>query len=508
MKKIKIYTLTLLLGFVLQFNSYAQFIFPAVLSDITAMNTGSVENTGNDLRGIGTYPTNDMMISTWDGDMPGFAWEDQLSGGTGWLKIAGTQLGTVWDPDIVLFQESGNMYTLIVYLLNDNVFYETWIYSQSNNNWNVAVPPTPINANGNCHNPNVDIDKKAGKTAVIYEQNSKILVHAGDIMGNFGPAFWLYSGAHTPDVSMNYVDPPGGNSYWWMNCTFIGDNGSIQELLWIDEPYSAVAAGGSASNSPVVLDHTSTLNGSYFGRPRIAGPSSVITPQEWEIVVHHLYNGRYYIKGYNHNNPSPYIINKSATFDLTSGLKNLEPAVSYTHNNIIVTWTYDDGYNYISNTVDVLSRQLLTNGTAPNVSPYREFSVVNQNIAGMQGVSSVCGRFSISNPGLKMVTFRDFHTGDINYKSLTATSIQFRMSQPQISADMYPNPATDAVNIMIEEEFTSGTIDIFNMQGQLVFSQELSEQQNKIDVSSFVSGIYSIRVATDNGSKIKLLQVL
>ena len=58
---------------------------------------------------------------------------------------------------------------------------------------------------------------------------------------------------------------------------------------------------------------------------------------------------------------------------------------------------------------------------------------------------------------------------------------------------IYPNPATDLVYINYEE---NATVEIINMQGQLVATKTLKEKNSSIDVSGLRNGVYSLRVKT------------
>lgn len=63
---------------------------------------------------------------------------------------------------------------------------------------------------------------------------------------------------------------------------------------------------------------------------------------------------------------------------------------------------------------------------------------------------------------------------------------------------IYPNPANDQVYIVSDADINS--ISITNIAGQVVYnSNQVSD--NHIDVSSLISGVYIIHVATDSGIK-------
>lgn len=69
-----------------------------------------------------------------------------------------------------------------------------------------------------------------------------------------------------------------------------------------------------------------------------------------------------------------------------------------------------------------------------------------------------------------------------------------RLAQEVSELRMYPNPCADEITIEISEENSS--IQLFNLMGQLVLEQKLSNAENKIDVSSLAPGIYQSKISS------------
>ncbi|MCF8299408.1 MAG: T9SS type A sorting domain-containing protein [Saprospiraceae bacterium] len=493
-------------------NSYSQFFVAAIYNDLVAANVNGVENTGNDVRVFSTNTDYNMYIMTWDGDAPGFAWDDALNGYTGTLDIEGVQQGTVTDPDIVLYND-GDMHALIVYLLDDDVYYETWDYDAGANTWNLTNNPSAI-CSDDCVCPNVDVDE-TGNTAVVWEKDNRIYAVAGDIQGNFQATLLIKEG-HTPDVALNTdpnltPDPP-------VNFVYVQDVGTNSYLRSLGTYYSNIFNGWAVGGYNTL--YTADLsNNEYFGRPRIAGPIyNIYGPLECEIVVKYYRAGRHYIQSHHINNPSsPEIINNNLPVDI-SGEINKDPAVSYVGDHIIVSWTYDDaGLGYASSTVDVISRQLYAyDGTLPPPPPplpppppFDVYSVVNRYTNGVQGISSVAGRFSkIPYFEDKLITFFDEDISVVNYKIRPFASTQFRYKQPEIEADIYPNPTINIVNIKIDNDFETAKLELYNLHGQRIIQKAITEQKFELDVSELRSGIYKLRIITDNSSDTKNISII
>ncbi len=491
-------------------NTYSQFV-NAQNNDILAASSDNVENTGNDVQLILNNPNYNMYIMAWDGDRPAFAWNDEFSGTANTLAIAGTQIGTVTDPDIVLY-DNNVMWAQIVYLLDDNVYYESWRFNVGTLTWNLTNGPTAITQNGGCTCPNVDVGFD-GKTVAVWEENGQIYASAGDITGNFQAPF-LIAEAHTPDVALNFIQAQST----YVNFTFISDNGNNTQLCWIVASYLNISNGNPALGPPTTL-HTA-FNNEYYGKPRIAGPIivSLNNPAEYEIVVKHYHNGRYDIRSHHINNPGGVIINDFPV-NLTAEI-NLEPVVSYVGDHIISSWTYDDtNLGNTSNTIDIISRQLLaSNGTAPPpillpppgiYIPFNVYSVVNNNTAGVQAISSVAGRFAtIASGEKKLVTFYNENNSQIYYKIRPYANVQFRTKSPEIQADVYPNPTSNIVNIKIDTEFETAKLELYNLQGQKLMQKEITEQKFELDVSELNAGIYKLRVSTGSSSETKSIEII
>ena len=81
-----------------------------------------------------------------------------------------------------------------------------------------------------------------------------------------------------------------------------------------------------------------------------------------------------------------------------------------------------------------------------------------------------------------------------NVKVMNGTDIE------EIANDVnvYPNPATDMINITTPDNVLR--VEIFNMQGQLVKAE--AGEVNQISVKDLANGIYTLKLTTDNGSSV------
>ena len=64
---------------------------------------------------------------------------------------------------------------------------------------------------------------------------------------------------------------------------------------------------------------------------------------------------------------------------------------------------------------------------------------------------------------------------------------------------IYPNPATSILNISLLDVASQYSIQIYNVQGEIVKVVEPNEITTEIDVSNFFSGLYFMRVESNEG---------
>ena len=83
-----------------------------------------------------------------------------------------------------------------------------------------------------------------------------------------------------------------------------------------------------------------------------------------------------------------------------------------------------------------------------------------------------------------------------HYKTIPITNIS---EERQVNSNVFPNPATDFINIKLAEPFITNLLDIFDNKGQKVLSKEI--QQNIIlPVTDFATGMYYFKVSNKNSS--------
>jgi len=112
-----------------------------------------------------------------------------------------------------------------------------------------------------------------------------------------------------------------------------------------------------------------------------------------------------------------------------------------------------------------------------------------------------------------VVEFRIFHNEDITLDGqivngtlqiddIMSIELLSNGEQEESNVELFPNPVKDILKIKLPNAST-GNIVIFNVLGENVLSGDFSSRTMQIDLSKLKSGIYLVRIQTENQSTIK-----
>jgi len=74
------------------------------------------------------------------------------------------------------------------------------------------------------------------------------------------------------------------------------------------------------------------------------------------------------------------------------------------------------------------------------------------------------------------------------------------IEKPEITfSHVSPNPAKDKVEISLNNEIVAANMLIFNMEGKLVASHDLTEIRNEVSIAELPAGIYVYHITATNG---------
>ncbi|WP_299112329.1 T9SS type A sorting domain-containing protein [uncultured Winogradskyella sp.] len=70
--------------------------------------------------------------------------------------------------------------------------------------------------------------------------------------------------------------------------------------------------------------------------------------------------------------------------------------------------------------------------------------------------------------------------------------------------NLYPNPSSSVLNIQTQGSISNGTLEVFNILGKRTLSQFIIfNEVAQIDVSNWNSGVYLIKISSENGEETK-----
>lgn len=112
--------------------------------------------------------------------------------------------------------------------------------------------------------------------------------------------------------------------------------------------------------------------------------------------------------------------------------------------------------------------------------------------------------YAVSTGGTYTMTVKDLNngclaaatvmlSGDCNLVGLNKNTMS------NLSVTIFPNPAHDAVTLVIEGNQTTGTLEVFNALGKLVLKQDLVSQETQINVSNLSRGVYILNIMQQTG---------
>lgn len=92
-----------------------------------------------------------------------------------------------------------------------------------------------------------------------------------------------------------------------------------------------------------------------------------------------------------------------------------------------------------------------------------------------------------------------------NDANTTFETLKANVYQLDNSVKLYPNPAKNKVRVSADTEIKN--IEVFDIQGRLLYSVPAGSSEHEIDMSKRTSGIYFIRIITEFGSAVEKLVI-
>ncbi|MCD4664477.1 MAG: agmatine deiminase family protein [Bacteroidales bacterium] len=119
------------------------------------------------------------------------------------------------------------------------------------------------------------------------------------------------------------------------------------------------------------------------------------------------------------------------------------------------------------------------------------------SISGLSGNNEVEYYIYAENENNKTESHPLIGSGDPHMFSYSDGSVAVNEVKQNKEAKIFPNP--NSGRFTLQTSLNSGFLHIFNINGQEVYSSELSSSLNTIDISNLTSGIYLIKIENENG---------
>jgi len=141
-----------------------------------------------------------------------------------------------------------------------------------------------------------------------------------------------------------------------------------------------------------------------------------------------------------------------------------------------------------------------------NRASVMKFNGVNWIYIGVPGFSvgsATALSLAFSQTGEPYVAFRDEY--DYEKASLMKyDSVLVGTKEPHpIQISIHPNPASDKLGVDVPGNSQSYDLSILNLQGQQVLSRKLWVAKTTIDISSFPSGVYTVKVTGETTQMVR-----
>ena len=91
-------------------------------------------------------------------------------------------------------------------------------------------------------------------------------------------------------------------------------------------------------------------------------------------------------------------------------------------------------------------------------------------------------------------------TGSYEVKVTPQTTLSITDNSLDNLVVLYPNPAKDKINISLSNTLNIATTNVYDVTGKLILSKNLNNAESQMDVSQLQTGIYFIKIETENAS--------
>jgi len=176
-------------------------------------------------------------------------------------------------------------------------------------------------------------------------------------------------------------------------------------------------------------------------------------------------------------------------------------------------FTTGDGVIASGASATLTDRNFTGSGSTPNTDSTQNWTTTSNTVAGTVRTIVATRALSTGDTSGSDFTFTN-STASINLIWALGSSLSLAQHQSRgsgvsgtfaLSTDsfamagfkLYPNPADDIFAIELPNEFETVEVNLFDVVGKLVFTKQISQLDNKININSLVAGNYIVKVTSD-----------
>jgi hypothetical protein len=123
---------------------------------------------------------------------------------------------------------------------------------------------------------------------------------------------------------------------------------------------------------------------------------------------------------------------------------------------------------------------------------------------------TVAGQIRILSNNNSPASIPNLHKGDqrtqiSEYDNIRAstTLLSIKEQKPQSTFSINPNPGSNKLNLKLSRLNDDTTIEVFDVLGKKVYAERLYSTSKSIDVFKWNSGVYLVRITSDDGTQTK-----
>lgn len=85
----------------------------------------------------------------------------------------------------------------------------------------------------------------------------------------------------------------------------------------------------------------------------------------------------------------------------------------------------------------------------------------------------------------------------------SSTQFVTEVIQESVEFVISPNPAKSTINLYLPKGYENAKLSVFDVLGKEIYYTELSSLKSNINISKWNSGVYLVRISTENESQTK-----